>query len=125
MAAVRHESVNFSLAQAALGQRLAIATMVGLINFQAAAQTLWNILQAPGLTDDELNALQRSLEEFDFLKAHTDALNMEYLDMIASVQSFRNSPAELKQYLDFIDNAFCGHAESPRFASLFLNPETG
>jgi hypothetical protein len=82
--ATRHEPIVLSQLL-----RISIAT----IGFNVT----WEILHAPGITDQELAALQRDWTDLDFTTPAEKALEMERASTLATINEWRSSDEKLRQ----------------------------
>ena len=98
--AVNDEQEMLALINAAQGQRLEISELVRIAMLQIALGPAWEILQAPGLNETQLAALQNAWEQPDLIQGACDAMAMERVVGEITLQDWRHSPARFGRYLN-------------------------
>src|SRR5208283_1761535 len=90
-AAVKNEQAMLALANAMQSQRLVISELVRMAITRKAVNLNWEILQSPGVTGEQLTALQNDWDRLNFLQGCKDALIMERLCGENTLSMWRNS----------------------------------
>lgn len=96
-AAVQHLRAQLALAKAMRDERLIISQLVRIAIAQIAFANTWAALQAPGLTDAELAAVQADWAELEFALPMENALVMERAMGQMTLARMRESSAEFRK----------------------------
>jgi len=97
-AAVKNEQAMLALANAMQSQRLVISELVRMAITRKAVNLNWEILQSPGVTGEQLTALQNDWDRLNFLQGCKDALIMERLCGENTLSMWRNSDYGLNNF---------------------------
>lgn len=103
--AVTNNRAMLALAEATGSQRLMISELVRMAMVNMAQSLSFEILQSPGVTDNQLAILQNDWSHVNFLKNYQDALAMEQVCEEITDTKWRNSDAELEKYFDLLEKA--------------------
>jgi hypothetical protein len=96
-AASTNVQAMLGLANAMANERLAISQLVRIAMTHISMTATWELLQSPGVTDDQLAAIQRGWTESRFTRSTEDALALERALGQMMLERMRNSSAQFRQ----------------------------
>jgi hypothetical protein len=91
------------LARASENERHVIAQLVRIANVATAMSASWELLQAPGLRDEQLRALQEAWMDLEFIHAAEAALCMERAASVGIIASCRKRNTSVRRMMYLID----------------------
>jgi len=91
--------VMLALVKATAHEPLGISQLVRMAMAQICVTATWELLQAPGLQESELEAIQHAWAELDFIQPAEDSLALERAMSQRTLQRMRSSRAQFRQVM--------------------------
>jgi len=102
--AARRISAMLALTQVMRDERLEISELVRMAMGNITFTANWELLQSPGLTDEQLAPLQDQWLNLNFLESSEHALAMERILGGITANKYRSSSKELQHSLEFFNS---------------------
>jgi hypothetical protein len=96
-AATTNIQAMLGLENAMAGERLAISQLVRIAMTHISMTATWELLQSPGVTDDQLAAIQRGWTESRFTQSTEDSLALERALGQMMLERMRSSSTQFRQ----------------------------
>lgn len=96
-------------------ERFVISQLVRIAVAHIAFNATWELLQSPGLTEEQLAPLQEDWTAMDFVGAAEDALLMERATGQLTLAVWRKSPERVQRYVSFWADSSGAQTEQSRW----------